>query len=84
MGNPSPVFGLRHVRLARSGRVGRGHLKGCLEDGEHRLPAIGFGLADRVPWLGDGAVEAALKLETNEWNGQTSLQARLCALAPAS
>ena len=47
-----------------------------------RLPAIGFQWADRVPWLGDGLVDAAFRLESNEWNGHSTLQARLCALSP--
>jgi single-stranded-DNA-specific exonuclease len=83
-GNASPVFGVRGVRLAGRSRVGAGHLKGVLDDGRSRLPAIGFQWADRVPWLGEGPVDAAFRLECNEWNGQLTLQARLCALSPAA
>jgi single-stranded-DNA-specific exonuclease len=83
-GNASPVFGVRGVRLAGRSRVGAGHLKGVLDDGRSRLPAIGFQWADRVPWLGDAPVDAAFRLECNEWNGQLTLQARLCALSPAA
>ncbi len=83
-GNASPVFGVRGVRLAGRKNVGAGHLKGVLDDGRSRLPAIGFQWADRVPWLGDGPVDAAFRLECNEWNGQLTLQARLCALSPAA
>jgi single-stranded-DNA-specific exonuclease len=81
-GNPSPVFGVRGVRFTRRTVVGNGHLKGFLEDGTGRLCAIGFQWADRVPWLGDGLVDAAFRIETNEWNGFSTLQARLCALTP--
>jgi single-stranded-DNA-specific exonuclease len=81
-GNASPVFGVRGVRFAGRARVGQGHLKGTLDDGRYRLPVIGFQWADRVPWLNDGPVDAAFRLEVNEWNGQISLQARLCALGP--
>ena len=70
------------VRLAGRARVGQGHLKGTLDDGRYRLQAIGFQWADRVPWLNDGPVDAAFRLEVNEWNGQMSLQARLCAIGP--
>jgi hypothetical protein len=35
-----------------------------------------------VPWLGEGLVDAAFRLESNEWNGHSTLQARLCALSP--
>jgi single-stranded-DNA-specific exonuclease len=83
-GNASPVFGVRGVRLAGRARVGQGHLKGTLDDGRYRLQAIGFQWADRVPWLSDGPVDAAFRLEVNEWNGQVSLQARLCSLGPAA
>jgi single-stranded-DNA-specific exonuclease len=81
-GNASPVFGVRGVRLVGRSRVGNGHLKGTLDDGTTRLSTIGFQWADRVPWLGDGLVDAAFRLEANEWNGYTTLQARLCALSP--
>jgi single-stranded-DNA-specific exonuclease len=81
-GNSSPVFGVRGVRFTGRAKVGNNHLKGVLDDGTTRLPVIGFQWADRVAWLGDGPVDAAFKLECNEWNGQIILQARLCALAP--
>jgi single-stranded-DNA-specific exonuclease len=81
-GNPSPVFGVRGVRLTNRSVVGNGHLKGFLEDATGRLCAIGFQWADRVPWLADGLVDAAFRIETNEWNGTSTLQARLCALSP--
>ncbi|HET9725603.1 MAG TPA: single-stranded-DNA-specific exonuclease RecJ [Gemmatimonadales bacterium] len=81
-GNASPVFGVRGVRFTGRSRVGNGHLKGTLDDGATRLSAIGFQWADRVPWLGDGLVDAAFRLESNDWNGYSTLQARLCALAP--
>ena len=81
-GNASPGFGVRGVRLTGRSRVGSGHLKGTLDDGTTRLAAIGFQWADRVPWLGEGLIDAAFRLEPNEWNGHTTLQARLCALSP--
>jgi single-stranded-DNA-specific exonuclease len=83
-GNPSPVFGVRGVRFTSRCVVGNGHLKGFLEDGTGRLCVIGFQWAERVPWLGDGLVDAAFRIETNEWNGFSTLQARLCALSPHS
>ena len=83
-GNPSPVFGVRGVRFLNRSVVGTGHLKGVLDDGTAKLSAIGFQWADRVPWLGDGLVDAAFRIECNEWNGGSTLQARLCALSPHS
>ena len=81
-GNPSPVFGVRGVRFTSRSIVGNGHLKGALDDGTHRIWAIGFQWADRVPWLGDGLVDAAFRVECDQWNGMSNLQARLCALTP--
>jgi single-stranded-DNA-specific exonuclease len=81
-GNASPVFGVRGVRLTGTSRVGNGHLKGTLEDGTTRLAAIGFQWADRVPWLGEALVDAAFRLELNDWTGHATLQARLCAVSP--
>jgi single-stranded-DNA-specific exonuclease len=81
-GNPSPVFGVRGVRFLNRSIVGNGHLKGVLDDGTSRVWAIGFQWADRVPWLGDDLVDVAFRIECDEWNGLSSLQARLCALAP--
>lgn len=83
MGNPAPVFGLRGVRFASVQVVGQGHLKGWLTAGGERLEAIGFQWADRVPWLADAPVDAAVRLERNDWLGRSSLQARLVALSPA-
>jgi single-stranded-DNA-specific exonuclease len=82
-GNPSPVLGVRGARLARRSVVGGGHLKGVLEAGDARLAAIGFQWADRAAGLGDGPVDVAFRLETNEWQGIATLQARLCAIAPS-
>ena len=70
-GNASPVFGVRGVRFAGRGRVGKGHLKGMLDDGT--LPACrpsDFSGPTGSPWLGDEPVDAAFRLECNEWNGQ--------------
>jgi hypothetical protein len=64
--------------------VGQGHLKGILRQPGAGLAAIGFQLADRVPWLGQGRVDAAIRLERNEFNGRSTLQARLMALSPAA
>jgi len=81
-GNSSPVFGVRGVRWTNRSVVGSGHLKGMLDDGNCKVSVIGFQWADRVPWLGDDLVDAAFRIECNEWNGTSTLQARLCALTP--
>lgn len=86
MGNPSPVFGARSVRLEGVRRVGQNHLKATIAGGGSRLGAIGFGWADRTPWLNpadrEAAVDVAFRLEQNEFQGNVSLQARIVALSP--
>jgi single-stranded-DNA-specific exonuclease len=81
MGNPSPVFGARGIRLEGARRVGSGHLKGILSGPGGRLAAIGFNWADRAPTA--EMLDVAFRLEQNEWQGETTLQARIVALTPA-
>lgn len=83
MGNPAPVFGIRGARFGDPRTVGANHLKGNLCQGDRYLPAIGFHLADRAAgWIGTGPVDAAFRLETNEFRGATTLQARLMTIGP--
>jgi single-stranded-DNA-specific exonuclease len=85
MGNPGPVFGARGIRLEGARRVGSSHLKGTLAGSSCRVGAIGFGWADRAPWLPMGttpAVDVAFRVEQNEFQGLQSLQARIVALTP--
>lgn len=82
MGNPGPVFGVRGVRFGDRRIVGNGHLKGMLLRDGSACAAIGFDWADRVPWLGDGPVDVAFRLECNEYQGYESLQARVVGLSP--
>ena len=82
MGNPAPVFGSRAVAFGRRQRVGTNHVKGLLENGEGGIAAIGFQMADRLEHLGAGPVDAAFRLEQNEFRGQTTLLARLVTLTP--
>ena len=86
MGNPGPVFLVRGATLVNWSYVGpnRDHLRGLLKGGDRSLAAIGFQFADRVGWLDQEPIDAAFRLERNEFRGQTSLQARLVALAPAA
>lgn len=85
MGNPSPVFGARGVRLEGMRRVGQNHLKATIAGADSRLGAIGFGWADRAAWLNpadrEASVDVAFRLEQNEYQGSVSLQARIVALS---
>ena len=84
--NPRPVFVARGVRPAGPARaVGRGHLKVELTDGEVRLDAIGFDLAQRIPpeRINGGSLDVAFQLAENRYRGECRLQARLLDLRPA-
>ena len=84
MGNPGPVFGVRGVTLDRPGIVGKGHLKGVLRGNGGTLSSIGFNLGDRLAAVQGRAVDVAIRLEQNEFNGRATLQGRLLSIAPAA
>jgi single-stranded-DNA-specific exonuclease len=77
-GNPGPVLGVREVTARAVSVAGTNHLRFTMGDGTGTLGAIAFGWADRVAegWW-SSPVDVALKLETNEWKGRTSLQGRV-------
>jgi single-stranded-DNA-specific exonuclease len=84
MGNPAPVFGIRQVRLTDVRTVGQRHLKARIAAAGTRLDAIAFGCGELAGRLGDAVVDLAFKLERNEWQGRSSLQARVVALDGAA
>lgn len=79
IGNPSPVLIARGVRVAGSAKtVGKDGLRVLLHQNDTQLTALGWGMAWRAPELGVGAIiDVAFKLERDEWNGASYLQARL-------
>ena len=86
MGNRTPVFVSRGVRIEGAREVGRGHLKVRLRSGRVVLDGIGFGLAERLPpaTLEGSTVDAVFHLEENHYRGRTTSQARLLDLRPAA
>ena len=84
-GNPAPVFGVRHARAVGARRVGTNHLRFTLDDESGALPAIAFQWADAIPdhWLGE-LLDVAFRLERDEWQGRTTLQARVACMAPST
>ncbi len=83
-GNPAPVFGVRGARAVGARRVGSNHLRFLLDDASGVLPAIAFQWADAIPdhWLAE-RLDVAFRLERDEWQGRTTLQARVAAIAPS-
>ncbi|HUF69530.1 MAG TPA: single-stranded-DNA-specific exonuclease RecJ [Longimicrobiales bacterium] len=86
MGNPSPLFACRGVRLARDPRLIRDeHAKLLVEDDTGRIDVIGFGMADRVRSLVRGdRIDIAFLLQTDDWSGRRRPQARLIDVRAAA
>lgn len=85
IGNPSPVFLSRSVRLKSPPRVLKNEgLKLYLDSGSAVLEAIGWGFADRAGEIGAGsAIDVVYRIERDEYQGYSKLQARLLDFAPA-
>ena len=79
VGNPAPVLVARGVRVVAAPKiVGKDGLRVRLEQDGTELSALGWGMAWRAPELSVGAtVDVAFRLERDEWNGESQLQARL-------
>jgi single-stranded-DNA-specific exonuclease len=79
IGNPSPLFVARGVKVAAPPRVvGKDGLKVRLNDNGRELVALGWGMGPRAPELSAGAtIDVAFRLERDDWNGESRLQARL-------
>ncbi len=77
-GNPSPVWGVRHVTcVGQPRRVGADgdHLKLTLASGGTQMDAIGFRMGDmQVP---QGAMDVLFELDENSFRGNVSLQMKL-------
>jgi single-stranded-DNA-specific exonuclease len=85
-GNATPVLAASGVRIAEPPRVLRnGHLKLRLAADGMQLDAIGWGMADIAPRLSTSTpVDVAFRLERDEWNGESRLQARLADVRESS
>jgi single-stranded-DNA-specific exonuclease len=80
VGNPSPVFAARNVSVLGTPRVvGKDGLKlTLLGSTGTQLEAIGWGMAALAPSISAGsALDVAFRLERDEYNGISRLQARL-------
>jgi single-stranded-DNA-specific exonuclease len=78
VGNPAPVLASR-VRLTAPPRVvGREHLRLQLGAEGAELGAIGWGMGKRAGELSAGqAIDVAFRIERDEWQGESRLQAKL-------
>jgi len=76
MGNPTPVFGARGVRVSAPPRILKDkHLKLRVEAGSRDMDALGWGWASRAPQLEPGQqIDMAFTIEKNNYQDNTSLQ----------
>ena len=82
VGNPAPVLMTRGARIARPPRViGQDGLRLRLAGPDGEIDALGWGMASLAPMLSPGqTVDVTFRLERDEWNGTSRLQARLSGL----
>ena len=77
-GNMRPKFAIRNVEIAGVpkviGKTGE-HIRFKIRQGLKSYPAVGFGLSNKYEMLITGQpVDIACVVETNEWQGNTSIQ----------
>jgi single-stranded-DNA-specific exonuclease len=76
LGNPTPVWGSRGVRLVGPPRVLKEkHLKMQVADGAEQRDAIAFGHGRRE--IPAGLIDIAFQLDQNRYNGRESLQLKV-------
>jgi single-stranded-DNA-specific exonuclease len=83
-GNPAPVLGIVGAYAKHQRVVGSNHLRFTLTDATGTIGAIAFNWADRVPddWWRQ-PVDVAVRLERNEFRGESTLQARVVQIKSA-
>ena len=77
-GNMRPKFAIRNAEIAGApkviGKTGE-HIRFKIRQGLKSCPAVGFGLSNKYEMLITGQpVDIACVVETNEWQGNTSIQ----------
>ena len=79
IGNPAPVLVARGARVVAAPKtVGKDGLRVRLEQDGTEITALGWGMATRAAELSVGVtIDVAFRLERDEWNGESRLQARL-------
>ena len=82
--NPRPRFLASSLRVVDSRLVGSGkHLKLRVADDMRNWDAIAFRMGNRIAEATAGSrIDAVYEMETNVWNGRTSLQLVIEDFAP--
>ncbi|MBW7573670.1 single-stranded-DNA-specific exonuclease RecJ [Caproiciproducens faecalis] len=75
MGNPSPLFGLYHMKLSDITPVGGGkHLRVTVSQGSATVRCMKFGTTlEQFPYLPGDILDLAVTLEAREYNGKNTL-----------
>lgn len=78
--NMRPVFIVRNVRdSGNSTIVKEQHIKFCLRQNNYSFKGIGFNMADKFNLIeSKKLLDIVFTLEENEWNGQKTLQLKVC------
>lgn len=76
MGNPEPVLLLERVRARQLQRAGEAHLRFIACQGGDSLPAIAFGMADRLAEF-QGEIDLLVSPQINRYNGREMVQLRV-------
>lgn len=71
--NPQPLFGLFKLRLVGIQPIGNGkHLRLAFSRGETNITALKFGMTEKeFPYIPGDVLDLAVRLEKNEYKGQT-------------
>ncbi len=79
MGNPKPVIKLTNVELSQMRSIGKdgSHLKTFVEDNDHQIDAIGFGMFKQAQEVKNAPCNVYGELGINEWAGRKNLQLML-------
>jgi single-stranded-DNA-specific exonuclease len=82
--NPAPLLASRRLKVTHKRTIGKdgAHLKLNLADHNCELEAVAFRMGHLVEQIGD-YVDAAYRLDLNEWNGVRRLQMVIEDLRPA-
>lgn len=84
VGNPSPTFAARNVSPVRAARlIGKDGVRVRLAGDGAELEAVGWGMAHLAPLMAPGrALDIAFRLERDEYQGESRLQAKLADVIP--
>ena len=78
LGNPGPVLLMRAAHIVGVPKVvGQNGLKLRVATATGEVEALGWGLAGRAAELRGGPVDIAFRLDREEWNGESRLQAKI-------